>query len=451
MSPRGLWLLVLGGPLVHLLAAAAAYLLTAGAEAEPLVRLAYLLKAFDARTYHYAAEDVLHFWTHHQVEAAQGWIDVPRVSLLWARLYQFLPAHPLTIAAVNALSFAGTGWAVWRLAALAGRPPSRRLLAGALVVLWPSAVAWSLLPLKESLSLLGAAVFLAALLTLLRDRRVAWPALAGWVAALAATVLLLVYLRFYFARVLLWMALVPMVTALAAALWRRRRPSWGREALVLAGILLGLTISAPYHQDLLVIYPPEKADQVRDEQEKARAQKSEQVEGMVSGMVPKVGEALKHQQHFIEGGGRSLRAQETPDPQPPQGPAARLWRLIADAPRALADLLLFPYPWQRWPASPSWNYKNLLVSAYGVLWYALLPGLLFGLGRAVAQRPVVGLTLAAWSLGLGLALSVVAVNLGTLFRLRDMLLLPALAVWDPAPYLWAWRRLRPGRAGGGSG
>ncbi len=113
----------------------------------------------------------------------------------------------------------------------------------------------------------------------------------------------------------------------------------------------------------------------------------------------------------------------------------------------LRDLLFFPNPLQRWPETPRWTLVNLAVAGTALAWWLLLPGIAAGAWRLGLRRPGPVLTLLAWGLGLGLALAVVVVNRGTLFRLREIFLLPCLLLWDPAPYLWLWRRVRPGRAG----
>jgi hypothetical protein len=113
----------------------------------------------------------------------------------------------------------------------------------------------------------------------------------------------------------------------------------------------------------------------------------------------------------------------------------------------LRDLLFFPNPLQRWPETPRWTLVNLAVAGTALAWWLLLPGIAAGAWRLGLRRPGPVLTMLAWGLGLGLALAVVVVNRGTLFRLREIFLLPCLLLWDPAPYLWLWRRVRPGRAG----
>lgn len=80
---------------------------------------------------------------------------------------------------------------------------------------------------------------------------------------------------------------------------------------------------------------------------------------------------------------------------------------------------------------------NLLVSAQGVLWYALLLGILPGMVRSLPRRPDTALPLAMW--GLGLLLAFVVLNRGTLFRLRDVAIMPLVLFWDMG-WLWPWRR-----------
>jgi hypothetical protein len=145
---------------------------------------------------------------------------------------------------------------------------------------------------------------------------------------------------------------------------------------------------------------------------------------------------------FEISGGRSL---------PPDRLDSR-WRgpihLLKQAARGGRDIILFPYPWQRWPYAPQWGLLQAGVSGVSLFWYALLPGVAAGILAGLKREPIGALCVLLWSLGLGMALGLVVLNLGTLFRLRDMAVLPLLLLWDPAPYLWARDRL--GRLGGRS-
>jgi hypothetical protein len=107
---------------------------------------------------------------------------------------------------------------------------------------------------------------------------------------------------------------------------------------------------------------------------------------------------------------------------------------------ALRDLFLWPFPWRPFPAGP-WGPVKAAVAAWAALWWLALPGLAAGAAIHLRRRPVAAGAVLAWSLVLGLLLGVVVLNRGTLFRLRDLSLIPLVLLWHPWPYLAAARLL----------
>ena len=105
----------------------------------------------------------------------------------------------------------------------------------------------------------------------------------------------------------------------------------------------------------------------------------------------------------------------------------------------LKDFLFFPWPWQQWPKGQAW--MSLPVALNTLLWYAMLPGLFWGMFRAARRNLVASLPSLTWIILVGFVLAVVVVNLGTLYRFRDAVFLVMIVFFDPAPYIGVWNRL----------
>ncbi len=122
--------------------------------------------------------------------------------------------------------------------------------------------------------------------------------------------------------------------------------------------------------------------------------------------------------------------------------------LLTYLPRALAVGFLAPFPWQWGDAKGSTGVMRSFAGIEMLLVYLLLPGVVGGAVRLISHRKIDGLFLLAFILSMAVPISLVVANLGTLFRLRLLFLLPLLVVaacGDPLGFYqqW-WRRLRGG-------
>ena len=66
-----------------------------------------------------------------------------------------------------------------------------------------------------------------------------------------------------------------------------------------------------------------------------------------------------------------------------------------------------------------------------------------GIWLRLRQNPFGSLMVLAYCGAVILAAGFVVVNLGSLFRIRDLGIVPLLIFWTPAPYLWLWNRFVP--------
>ncbi|MBI1892850.1 MAG: tetratricopeptide repeat protein [Candidatus Rokubacteria bacterium] len=125
--------------------------------------------------------------------------------------------------------------------------------------------------------------------------------------------------------------------------------------------------------------------------------------------------------------------------------------LILYLPRAVANLLLVPYPSQWFDVKGGTGPFKGLAALEAVLLYLLLPPLLLGTVCVLQSRSVGGVYVVSFGVLIGLLLALVVTNLGTLFRLRLEFLVPFFVMLGPGlrrmvPARW-WPQQLAGDAG----
>jgi hypothetical protein len=151
-----------------------------------------------------------------------------------------------------------------------------------------------------------------------------------------------------------------------------------------------------------------------------------------------VDDAWQRRWEYAQSGGISLVPEAHVLPDGPQGLTIILLG-------GLRDLIFYPLPWQSWPSDGHNLPLKAAVTGQTLLWYLLLPGLAWGLAGALARREAVAGPAIFWVLVVGLSTAVIVVNLGTLYRLRDMAVLPLLLFFSPVPYQKLARLIMPPR------
>ncbi|KMY68333.1 hypothetical protein AAU61_01155 [Desulfocarbo indianensis] len=405
--------------------------------------MAHWLSAIDGYFYDNNALELLRYWTDGNTALGKDLV-VARFILPLAWLYRLIYPHALTAVAFNALCLGAAALFAHRLCALAGRSPRACRWLALVVVFWPPLFAWSSLPLKESSCVLAIFCLLACLLGMLRGHPKGWIAPCLALSAIGLSVFYLIFVRFYFASFLPWACLAPSLAAVIAGLRGNGAP-WARALLVNAVLFMALLAAAPYHREFNLVYKVGGQDP-KAHHGQPEAGKRKYGPELLSKALPDAKSIQEQRQRFVQREGRSLsgtaqkeaEAMEKSFSQPKPG----LQRLLfVQAPEAFIDLFFFPYPWQRWPARSSWGPVNLTVSAWGILIYFLLPGLFAGMYTAFRRQPVVAVGILFWALALGMAMGLVVVNRGTLFRVRDLALLPLCVLFEPGLYAAACKRI----------
>jgi len=103
-------------------------------------------------------------------------------------------------------------------------------------------------------------------------------------------------------------------------------------------------------------------------------------------------------------------------------------KMVTYLPRALAIGLLAPFPWQWFDVHGSTGIMRVFAGCEMLLLYLLLPCLVLAIWRNVRRPRTEFLFLLAFTLIMLVSLSLVVANLGTLFRLRLLFLLPLLVI-----------------------
>ncbi|MCB2226136.1 MAG: hypothetical protein KQH53_05610 [Desulfarculaceae bacterium] len=414
---------------------------------EQLYQVSERLLAPDAPRFYAAALHIDRFWSgrlgHCEPGLTPEYLGYPA---LLASLFQLTGAGVWPGLALNALAWFLASLLAFYLAVRLGRGQAACAWAALLVALWPPALAYNAVLIKDSVFLcllMGIMLCLVAVASPRRPRD-SWLA-AAWLLPLAWVAMTV---RFDFSTLGLVVAGAAGVLGLAGAVFRwRLLTAAGVVAACLAVFFASWLATrcalgpALIHEQQLHTPPVTSlAEPVAPAARPAwRAAAPTEQPGPV---IQSAREAWRYLW-----GKRWLYAANGTASAPPET------MLIVDSPSSLArlaaaslrDLFLFPYPWQRWPSSGGAISK--IISAQSLFWYALLPGLVLGLVRLLRRRPRAALLLLFWSLGVGGLLALVVVNLGSLYRMRDMIILPLLATVSLRPYAALWRWVRWGKAG----
>jgi hypothetical protein len=411
-----------------------------------LYQVSHALLAPDAPRYHAAAELLVKYWRGDQPFFIPGLTpDYLGYPAILASLYYLVGSTIWAGLGLNAMSMFLASLMAFPLAARLGRGPAGATCAALLVALWPPSWAYTSVLLKDAPFLACLMGVMLLLVMTAQSRRGRDP----WVAALLLAPLawLAMTLRPDFMLLGLAAAEVAGVLGLAGAVIRRR-PAIAL-GVVTACFAVGLAAWAvkthpvgPY-----LYHEPPRASESAAPRTCSPPRQGNHFE--VRAAAPASSYDAINQAAL--GLWRTLWAKRwlyAATGSASLSPDALL--IVDDAvssgialAAALRDLLLFPYPWQRWPSGE--GILSWVVTAQSLLWYALLPGLAWGLAESLRRRPKAALLLVFWLLGMGLVLALVMVNLGTLYRVRDMIFLPLLAAVSLRPYAPLWRWVRTGR------
>jgi hypothetical protein len=245
---------------------------------------------------------------------------------------------------------------------------------------------------------------------------------AGWWLVFVVVVLAVHRLRFYVVDVLAGALAIVIVASIVCGKW-----STLLRAIVLMLATLGTSVVADRFGDLLATTSRLSAP-------------APPAPPPASARPTLVQRADNHRQGSVRTGGTLL----DPDVR-----FQSLTDLVIYWPRALANILFAPYPsdWFR-PNGTTGPFKGL-ASLEAVLMYALAAPLVVGSVLAVRSGRPARLVVVTFVLVSATVIGLVIANLGTLFRLRLIAVIPALALAGGG-LDWLWTRRPAGVLGAGA-
>ncbi len=440
-SCHQLWWLLAASVLRFLVGTGAYLLAWRAAPSDPLPLLNSWLLTTDATQYHVLAQRIADFWAGQSATLSLGLPDkFLGYPVILGMVYFLLGPHPLWGLLLNSLAFLAMGLLARRLALRLGRPPAAALALALLVALWPVSLSYSSALLKDSLNLLAVFLLLATFADLLTPDGREGNMVASWAGlGLLLGAYGIVVLRPECAPVVAFVTLSAIAWSALGGLprwWERTWRPMAAGLLVAAGIFLGINYSPvrllPAHP-LAAPAPPSRAaaaPAIQVMRAASLAWPSQLTQRVRAGL-----DDLWHRRwEYATSGGVSLLPEAYLLPDKP-----KVWATILGA--SLRNLLLYPLPWQRWPSGGDRVLISLAITAQSLLWYALLPGLAWGLVEALRSRSTAGPPVLLWVAVVGPLLALMIVNLGTLYRIRDLALLPSLLLFSSAPYRWLWDKL----------
>jgi hypothetical protein len=425
-------------------------------------QLCHFLRGPDAFVYHERARELAKHLgsmeSYTKLIASQPW------EAILATLYSIFTPHPIVAALFGQTCLAMAGMLAFSAARAAGQAKAVAIFIALIIGLWPPSFAYTLVPLRDGPVLLGMFLFLCGIIKLNTPSGRFNFRSACWSLGVVAGFLLVAALRTYLWPLLLTVGSISLLWPVLVRFMKRRELGLISNIVFIAVLLAVGALAASYWQGKML---PVGTVKVAESGKPAGAS----TVTLVNPFQRAFYSLMLRREGFIMTGGNSL----SPDakelrrylgfPDDNQVLKRRQWKaailqntdkepgrpryavlgkfryifwhepldLVRLLPNSLAHLWLYPLPWQTWSNSLSQPVRLFLL-AQELLWLGLLPGILLGLMnfRAGALHRV---NLNLWVWGLGILLALVVVNLGTLYRLRDMVLLPAIIVFLPTPYI----------------
>jgi hypothetical protein len=329
----------------------------------------------------------------------------------------------------NSLAWLGIGILAYRLARIIGQQEPASLALAFTACLWPPSLAYSSVPLKDSFFIFAAFCVIASLYELGQRTPTGPLKEAGLYLGLGAGSYLLGVIRPDFVKINLALVLLFALSSLGWAFWRKdsggiRRATFAILMTVLASFLV-VQFSPVKFTKIHLAPPPLKqpgaarASVHKPNEPPAAALRYGQIKNGI------INQLLDRRLEYASSGGLSLT------PEAHSAPVTiGNWVLLVFT--GFKDFLIEPLPWRQLPSRG--GLLSLAVAAMGLLWILLLPGVLWGCVSLCRKKPLEGCYIILWGLGLGLAMAFVIVNFGTLYRQRDIFLLPLLLCFSMVPY-----------------
>ncbi|MBU1741223.1 MAG: hypothetical protein KKC37_06725 [Proteobacteria bacterium] len=427
----------------------------------PINALGRWLLASDAIDYHHYGRELASYWSSRSNDPVQGAAfsgSIGSFIIVVAGLYSAFGPTPMAVIGFNALLVIPLGLGARHLALAVGQDRTAARILALLICLWPPALAWSSVILRE-IPCYAMIIWVMTLVIRLADDQGPFfrrPKVWVQMAVLLVLIYLVFSIRWYLGRTFVpLIGLVLLWSVLRAGPPPVKLRRLGRAMMIYLVVVVSGTLGAMYSLKILALrltigVPAAKVAAAPGEGLPLRLLRT-----AFDIIVPSWPELNERRREYMTtdqevSNRRAARIRrESGAASSHRKPGAVSRRQPDLAPRSsyqyhgvLVRLLIFPYPWDNWPKSQSNSPVRFLILAQSVFWYLLLPGLALGVVVRLKGLSWTTIFVVGWLLILGLALAYVVANLGGLYRLRDLAILPALVLVDLRPYRWLWRRAR---------
>lgn len=453
---------------------------------DPLGWLSFKLLGPDAVEFHNIAADAALAWSGQSIEKIwDGW-DIRHLSAnlpLAVTYYIFGSYFPLAII-LNSLYFFAIGLFAYRLALVLTNNNFQSFFAALLIANWPPSFSYTTIPLRDAfwlftvfLSLLSLAMaYESGVGTGLNWRSSFWI----WFIVMITAVYLTVSIKDHFGLNLAWLS---VVVGLTYIIRERRLPIACHRAIVLTPLIaftvlfsiwigflwpLGIGIApnisnyviqhswltetepaketskssvdstpirqVPLPSSRIIAQKPPNTKPVYEPPPKLKVGDwFRQARGYISSKLVFIVVLVdKLRKDFRERSGTSLSPEASLSAANPAN-----WGTLLLA--ALRYVWLFPSPWEKWPDKVGFGFMQIAVKFQAIFWWMIIPGLVWGIGTALKRNVPVALLIILWCFVLGLISGLIVVNLGTLYRFRDMVILPMILFFSFRPYQFLWQ------------
>jgi hypothetical protein len=420
---RRIWVLMAAALIVRTVFAWALWgLASAQAPDDPLSLVTRWTMSSDAMAYQGRAAKLAHYWVTGdglaQINKMLEGIQLTALEIFMGAFYSLLGTNPLPVVQATALFYVGACFLFWRLCRRLGRNDRDCFWIMVVLCFWPPSLVFGLTPLKEGMNWLFLAGTLWAIVGVVvpadGSTEVKWRQVVLSALSLFVFLFLMTKVRWYVSLVLIYAFALAAVISLTVRLFGRRI-RWRQPALIVLAFVL-----------MIVAYAAAETLNFNDlvQHKRVRIISLNGIRGGIPTPTAIVAKVKRHRADYRTVGGSSVRVRAASDNN---APAAIQ---ILDVGGGLLKFYLFPYPWETWPKSKHHTLLSWLIRMQSLFWYVLLVGIAWGVIRSLREFSLKRLMILAFIAVFGLVAGYVVINLGTLYRIRDPILVVAVLFCD---------------------
>lgn len=400
-----------------------------------------LLLAPDALSYQVCANEILSKWHDSyfgRVLVKPGYVNYYGYPAMLALLYTITGSNYIYGVILNAIFFMLIGLLAYMICKNLGFSYRISLSTAAIICIWPPSLAYSSIVLKDSTNILVLFLMLGGISLTLSSLNFRRSKIAWGLPMMGLGAYLFISIRPTLVSLIIAFIIVGLGAYCLASSMKGSRVAYFRISacgiVLLAGVWLGAT--SGLHILITQTTPPGSLHSNRFIEQRALAHGSapslyRPVQCIASSLVfPRLTQFISNQDNDLWAYRRSYsRGGLSIFPHahiPPVSAFAKASIFVL----SFRDFWLAPYPWQNWPMRGGNGYLALqiMVRTWMLMFYLLLPGIIYGLYRSIRKGDELALLILAWSAMSSILIGLISINCGTLLRHRDLAVLPSLLV-----------------------